>query len=72
MKPTMSRTAAGSRITVYFPGAISRGWADSTAFCAAVSASRAGSRLRTSGEFNFCQPEESSASMVMEISANVC
>ena len=35
----MSSTAAGSRITVYFPAGISRGRAESTAFCAAISAS---------------------------------
>ena len=72
MKPTMSRTAAGSRITVYFPAGISRGRPESSAFCAAVSANASASRLRTSGEFAFCHPEESPASMVIEISAEVC
>ena len=69
MNPTMSSTAAGSRITVYFPAGISCGCAESTAFCAAVSASASGSRFPTSGEFAFCHPDESLASMVIETSA---
>ncbi len=68
----MSSTAAGSRITVYFPAGISRGRAESTAFRAAISASASGSRFPTSGEFAFCHPEESPASMVIETSADVC
>ena len=36
MNPTMSSTAAGSRITVYFPAGISRGCAESAAFFAAT------------------------------------
>src|SRR5690242_9392715 len=72
MKPTMSSTAAGSRITVYFPAGISRGLADWSALRAAVSASIDASRLATLGELDFCQPEESAASMVMEISDEVC
>ena len=72
MKPTMSSTAAGSRMTVYFPASRSMGFLESRAFCAAISARRAGSSCRTSGELAFCQPEEFSASMVMEISAEVC
>src|ERR1039458_10609785 len=69
MKPTMSSAAEGSRITVYFPGGISAGCAESIAFCAAVSAIR---RFLTSGELAFCHPEESAPSMVMETSAKVC
>ncbi len=57
---------------MYFPAGISRGCAESSAFCAAVSASASGSRFATSGEFAFCQPEESAASMVIETSAEVC
>src|SRR5437870_10469923 len=72
MKPTMSSTAAGSRITVYLPAGISLGCADSSPFFAAVSASAWALRLATSGELVFCQPEESAASIVMEISEEVC
>ena len=72
MNPTMSSTAAGSRITVYFPAGISLGRAESNAFCAATSASRRGSRFATSDEFAFCQPDESSASIVIDTSADVC
>src|SRR5579872_5203463 len=72
MKPVMSSTADGSRMTVYFPAVISRGDADSTAFLAAISATACGFSLLTSGELNFCHPEESGASMVIEISADVC
>src|SRR5438309_9541108 len=72
MKPTMSSTAAGSRITVYFPAGISLGCADSSPFFAAVSASAWALRLATSGELVFCQPEASAASIVMEISEEVC
>src|SRR2546429_1071770 len=72
MKPTMSSTAAGSRITVYLPAGISLGCADSSLFFAAVSASAWALRLATSGELVFCQPEESAASIVMEISEEVC
>src|SRR5450631_2053172 len=72
MKPTMSSTADGSKITVHFPAGISRGRAESSAFLAAISASANGSRIVTSGEFAFCQPEESADSMVMDISAEVC
>src|SRR5438874_2491001 len=42
MKPSRSRTAAGSRTTVYFPGGNSLGWAECKAFSAATSASRFG------------------------------
>src|SRR5216684_3626960 len=70
--PTMSSTADGSRITVYFPAAISRGDADFAAFDAAICANAAGSRLATFGEFAFCHPDESEASIVIEISAEVC
>ena len=62
MKPTMSSTAAGSRITVHFPAGISAGRAESIAFFAAISARPSGSRLATSGELAFCHPEESLAS----------
>src|SRR5438477_259104 len=72
MKPTISSTAAGSRITVYFPGGISRGCAESKAFLVATSANRTGSTFATSGEFVFCHPDESAASMVTETSAEVC
>src|SRR5437016_13475971 len=71
MKPTMSSTAAGSRMTVYLPAGISRGLADSRAFLAAVSARANGSRSATFGEFAFCQPEESEPSMVTEMSDEV-
>src|SRR6266851_6743409 len=70
--PTMSSTADGSRITVYLPAAISRGAADFAAFEAAICASAVASSFATSGEFAFCQPDESAASMVIEISAEVC
>src|SRR6266550_845279 len=53
MKPTMSSTAAGSRITVCFPAGSSCGAADSMALRAAISASSSGSRFRTSGELAF-------------------
>src|SRR5207245_11060735 len=69
--PTMSSTADGSRITVHLPGAISRGAAEFAALDAAMLARAAGSRLATFGELAFCHPEESVASMVMEISAEV-
>src|SRR5258708_28454092 len=59
MNPTISSTAAGSRITVYFPAGISRGRAESNVFHAATSANASGSRLAASGEFAFCHPEES-------------
>src|SRR5579864_417903 len=72
MNPTISRTADGSRITVYFPAGISRGFAVPTAFFAAVSAKFKGSRFATSGEFAFCHPEESAANMVIDTSADVC
>src|SRR3954452_8914503 len=72
MNPTMSSTAEGSRITVYFPAAISRGVADSAAFFAAISANACGFKLATFGEFDFCQPDESGPSIVIEISAEVC
>src|SRR5579872_120836 len=72
MNPTMSSTADGSRITGYFPAGISRGAADSTAFLAAISARPCGVKFATFGEFDFCQPDESGASMVIEISADVC
>ena len=72
MKPTMSSTAAGSRMTVYFPAGISRGLADSNALRAAVSARATASRFATLGELAFCHPEESGASMVIEISEEVC
>src|ERR1700721_1756252 len=72
MNPTRSSTAAGSRITVYFPAGISLGDADDLAFRAATSARDLASRLATFGEFAFCHPEESPASMVMEISDEVC
>src|SRR2546423_2426492 len=68
----MSSTAEGSRITVYLPAAISRGRADSTAFFAAMSARSCGFRLPTFGELDFCHPDESGASIVIEISAEVC
>src|ERR1700723_2856082 len=72
MKPTRSSTAAGSRITVYFPAGISAGFAESIAFLDAISAKWSGSRLVRSGELAFCQPEESAPIMVMETSARVC
>src|SRR5450755_2935810 len=72
MKPTMSSTADGSRITVYFPAGTSRGCAESEAFLAATSANANGSRIATSGEFAFCHPDESAANMVIDISAEVC
>ena len=43
-----------------------------TAVLAAVSAKVNASRLARFGEFDFCHPEESCASMVMDISAEVC
>src|SRR6266699_4399874 len=70
--PTVSRTAADSRITVYFPGGTSRGEADFAALVAAISARDVGLRRAAFGELDFCHPEESGASMVMEISADVC
>ena len=72
MKPTMSSTAAGSRITVYFPAGISRGAADSRALRAATSPRVTASRCATLGELAFCHPEESAASIVIEISEDVC
>ena len=72
MKPTMSSTAAGSRITVYLPAGTARGSAESSALRPAMSAIGSGSRLVMLGEFAFCQPEEFFASIVMEISADVC
>src|SRR3984893_5140431 len=71
MKPDISRTAAGSRMTLYLPAGISRGRADSIALRAEISARVAGSSWLASGEFAFCHPEESDASMVMEISDEV-
>src|SRR6266852_3559716 len=68
----MSSTAEGSRMTVYFPAAISRGAAEFAAFEAAICARVAGLRFATFGEFAFCHPEESEASIVIEISAEVC
>ena len=49
MKPAISRTAAGSRMTVCLPAGISRGAADFAAFPAAISASPTASRLSTFG-----------------------
>src|SRR5271168_738179 len=72
MNPTISNTAAGSRITVYFPAGISRGPADRRAFSAAISARLTAFNCATSGEFAFCQPDESPASIVIEISDEVC
>src|SRR5437763_1826694 len=72
MNPVISSTAAGSRMTVYLPAAISRGVADSTAFFAAISARAWGFKLATFGELDFCHPEESGASLVLETSAEVC
>ena len=68
----MSSTAAGSRMTVYFPGGKSRGFFDSIAFSAATSAIRTGSSRAASGEFAFCHPEEELPSMLTETSARVC
>src|SRR5207245_7666155 len=48
------------------------GCADSSPFFAAGSARAWAVRLATSGELVFCQPEESAASIVMEISEEVC
>ena len=72
MNPTMSSTAAGSRMTVYFPGGKSRGSFDSIAFMAATSAMRTGSRRALSGEFAFCHPDEELPIMLTETSARVC
>src|ERR1700733_6475212 len=72
MNPTMSSTAAGSRITVYFPAGISLGPPDVGSVPAATPPRHAGSSNSTFGELNFCHPDESSASMVIEISDDVC
>ena len=70
-KPRRSRTAAGSRITVYFPGGTSRGSRLSRALRAARSASRSVSSSLHLGEVFFAQPELDSPSMVTENSAIV-
>src|ERR1700678_2465620 len=72
MLPIASRTAAGSRITVYFPAGSITGRSESRVFCGATSAKRCGSRFAMSGELAFWHAEESPPSMVMETSANVC
>src|ERR1039458_2219959 len=72
MNPTMSSTAAGSKMTEYFPGDNSRGFFDSIAFTAATSAIRTGSSCALSGEFAFCHPEEELSSIMTETSARVC
>src|SRR5215813_2712109 len=59
-------------MTVYFAGEISFGPAESTAFFAAISASLWALRVATFGELAFCHPDESGASIVIEISAEVC
>src|SRR5262249_49075314 len=61
-----------SRMTVYFSGGISRGLADSSALRAAISANSTAFTFATFGELAFCHPEESPASMVTEISDDVC
>jgi len=59
-------------MTVYFPGGILARLRRGQAFSAAICASLAGSSTATSGAFAFCHPEESSASMVTDISEEVC
>src|SRR5579864_9519505 len=59
-------------MTVYFPAGISRGAADLTAFSAAICARLSAFKFVTFGELAFCHPDESAASMVIEISAEVC
>src|SRR6202142_4653298 len=59
-------------MTVFFPGGISRGLTDSSALQAAMLANSTAFKLATLGELAFCQPEESAASMVIEISDEVC
>src|SRR5437667_4085497 len=71
MKPAISSTAAGSKMTVYLPAGISRGWAVPAALTAAISANAKPSKSATFGELAFCHPEESSPSIVMEISDDV-
>src|SRR3954453_17975786 len=72
MNPVMSSTPPGSRIKGNLPADTPVGPADPPPFLAAISASACGFKVATFGEFDFCQPEESGASIVIEISAEVC
>src|SRR5579864_5265538 len=59
-------------MTVYLPGGSSLGFAEAADFSPARPARASGNIFVTSGEFAFCQPEESASSTVTENSARVC
>jgi len=68
-KPTRSRTAAGSRMTVYLPGASSEGFSARAAFSLAVFARACGSKARKSAALAFAQLVAEPCCMVTENSA---
>ena len=57
MKTSMSASAAGSRMTVYFPGSIPAGFFADAAFSIAVSARAAGLSSRSSLNDFDAQPD---------------